>query len=76
MFVKVLSIAEALQRGVFELRWDGDVVGMRGGGVFGIVVGEVVEIRGDVWGVDGKADVGAVRSLVEGVVVVVVIVLG
>jgi len=49
---------------------------MRRGGIFGIVVGEVIVIGGDVSGVDWEGDVDAVSSLVEGVVVVVVIVLG
>jgi len=76
VFVKVLSIAESLERHVFIFWRDGNIVGMRRGGIFGIVVGEVIVIGGDVSGVDWEGDVDAVSSLVEGVVVVVVIVLG
>ena len=75
MVIKVLPIAQSLQRHVFEFFWYSDVVWVRGGGVLGIVVGEVVVIGGDVGGGDWEGDVEAVGSLVEGVVVVRVVVL-
>jgi len=52
--------------------WSGYVIGVGGRGVFGIVVGEVVKVCGDVGGGDWEGDVEAVGSFVVGVVVVVV----
>jgi len=75
MIIKILSIAQPLQCHVLEFFWYSDVVWVRGGGVLGIVVGEVVVIGGDVGGGDWEGDVEAVGSLVEGVVVVRVVIL-
>jgi len=61
---------------VFEFLGKGDVVRMRGGGILGIVVGQVVVVGGDVRGGDWVGNVDAICLLLEGVVFVVVLVLG
>lgn len=76
MVIKILSIAQSLEGHVFEFFREGDVVRMRGGGIFGIVVGEVVVVGRDVGGGDWEGNVDAICLLVEGVVFVVVLVLG
>ena len=76
VIIEILFIAKSLEGHVFVFFGEGDVIRMGRGGIFWIVVGEIVVVGRDVGGGDWEGNVDTVCLLIEGVEFVVVVMLG